>query len=252
MFVFAHVSSTHIDGTRRSAARIRTVMSYLDAFPGDLDAVLVTGDVTDKGLPAEYAGARALLASRHPVLALPGSHDVRGLFRAGLLGDPSGVDCDGPINRVYRSGNAIYVLCDWSIAGRAGGPMANETLAWLGDILDASVGGAPVFVAFHHSPVELGVPNADPARRFGADRLAEVVANRPDVVAFLCGHAHAPVTTTFAGRPLIIAPGVVSGVRLPWEHPGADTCVDPVIPPALAFHVFDDGGRLTTHYRVVR
>ncbi|GCD96961.1 metallophosphoesterase [Embleya hyalina] len=252
MFVFAHVSDIHIDGTRRSAARARTVMSYLDAFPGDLDAILVTGDVAGNGLPAEYVGARTLLTSRHPVLALPGNQDVRGLFRAGLLGDAGGVDSDAPINRVYRSANATYVLCDWLSPGRVDEPPTDETLTWLSSILDASTGASPVFVAFHHPPVELGAPDAEPVRRFHADRLAEVVADRPDVVAFLCGHAHAPVATTFAGRPLIVAPGVVSGARLPWEHPVGDVSVDRTIPPALAFHVLDDAGRLTTHYRVLR
>ena len=32
---------------------------------------------------------------------------------------------------------------------------------------------------------------------------------------------------------------------------GTDGLVDHDLPPALAFHVLDDEGRLTTHYRVV-
>jgi len=57
-----------------------------------------------------------------------------------------------------------------------------------------------------------------------------------------------PAATTFAGLPLLVAPGVVSTVRLPWE---GGPVVDHDQPPMLAFHVLDDDGRLTTHVRAV-
>jgi len=53
--------------------------------------------------------------------------------------------------------------------------------------------------------------------------------------------------TTFAGRPLLVAPGVVSTLRLPWER---EELIDFGPPPGYAFHVLDDDGRITTHYRV--
>jgi hypothetical protein len=64
----------------------------------------------------------------------------------------------------------------------------------------------------------------------------------------VCGHAHTPAASTFAGRPLLVAPGVVSTLRLPWEH---GEVLDHSLPPAIAFHVLDDEWRLTTHYRLV-
>ncbi|MGC0421086.1 metallophosphoesterase [Embleya sp. AB8] len=249
MIVFAHLSDTHIDGSPRAAERTRATMAHLNALPHDLDAVLVTGDIVDHGTPAEYAEARELLASRHPVLILPGNHDVRGPFRAELLAEPA---ADGPINRVHRSAGAVYALCDSSIPGRDDGLIADETLAWLTGVLDETPASVPVFVAFHHPPVELGSPGIDAIRQFGADRLAAVVADRPNVAGLLCGHAHTPAVSTFAGKPLVVAPGVVSCINLPWERADdAAPFVNPNIPPALAFHVLADDGRLTTHFRTV-
>jgi hypothetical protein len=66
-------------------------------------------------------------------------------------------------------------------------------------------------------------------------------------VALLCGHAHTAAATTFAGLPLLVAPGVVSTSVLPFE---SDAIVDLEQPPMLAFHVLHDDRRLTTHYRV--
>ncbi|MEU0940218.1 metallophosphoesterase [Embleya sp. NPDC005971] len=250
MIVFAHLSDTHLDGGPHAAERTRAVLAHLNALPYDLDAVLVTGDIVDNGLPAEYDEARALLASRHPVLILPGNHDVRGPFREGLFDEPAG---DEPINRVHRTaGGAVFALCDSSIPGRADGLLADETLSWLTDVLDETPSTTPVFVAFHHPPVELGSPEIDRIRQFGAERLAEVIAHRPNVAGLLCGHAHTPAATTFAGKPLIVAPGVVSTINLPWERADDDApFVDPKLPPALAFHRLDDEGRLTTHFRAL-
>jgi len=111
---------------------------------------------------------------------------------------------------------------------------------------------APVLVGFHHPPVELGVPYVDGIRQFGEERLAEVAARHPHLVAFLAGHAHTAAATTFAGRPLLVAPGVVSTIKLPWEVPaGSDDVVHLDHAPSLAFHVLHDDHRLTTHYRPV-
>jgi len=143
MIVLAPISDTHLDGSARNADRATRVLRYLNNLPAPVDAVLVTGDIADHGLPAEYEQA---------------------------------------------------------------------------------------------------------IRQRGEKRLAALVHRHPQVVAVLCGHAHTPAATTFAGRPLLVAPGVVSTLKLPWEHGDG---LDHDLPPAIAFHVLDDTWRLTTHYRVI-
>lgn len=241
MLVFAQLSDTHLDGGGRAAERAARVMAYLDGLP--LDAVLVTGDIADHGEPAEYEQAREVLKSRHPVLMCPGNHDVRGPFRKVLL-DDSG---DGPINEVHKVAGAVFAVCDSTIPGRDDGFPGDETLGWLDERLGAEP-GSPCFVCFHHPPVNLHIPYVDGIRQFGEKPLAALIERHPQVVAVLCGHAHTAAVTTFAGRPLLVAPGVVSTLRLPGEDGGV---ADYDAPPGVAFHVLDDEGRLTTHYRTV-
>ena len=256
MIVIAHVSDPHIDEGQRSRERAAAVMRYLETLPFDLDAVLVSGDVTDHGLAAEYVLARDVFTSRRPVILLPGNHDVRGPFRQVLLGEdpvdgPVDGPVDAPINQVHRAPGFVLAACDTSIPGRHDGRLDGGTLAWLRDVLTGTAPGTPVLIAFHHPPVELHVPFIDAIRQFGEQDLAALIEAHPDVVGVLCGHAHTPAVTTFAGRPLLVAPGVVSTLRLPWEHRAApDDHVHLDLPPALAFHVLD-GGRLTTHFRTV-
>lgn len=249
MIVIAHLSDTHLDGGQRSAQRTRTVMYYLEDLPYDLDAVLVTGDITEHALPAEYEQARRLLTSRHPVVICPGNHDRRAAFRQYLLKQPGSA---APINQVHHAAGVVIALCDSSVPGKDEGFLEDQTLAWLEDILAQAPDEVPVLVGFHHPPAPLHVPFVDGIRQFGAERLSALTDRHPNLTAFLSGHAHTAAATTFAGRPLLVAPGVVSTTRLPWEHhahPKDYVHLDQ--PPALAFHVLDDEGRLTTHYRCV-
>ena len=105
----------------------------------------------------------------------------------------------------------------------------------------------PAFLAMHHPPVELSTPHVDCIRLRPEQPLADLVRRHPQVVAVLCGHAHTAAASSFAGRPLLVAPGVVSTLLMPWENGGP---ISYDLPPALAFHVYADG-RLTTHYRAL-
>lgn len=96
----AHLSDIHVVGERygfriesgragpRGNDRLRLVLDRLAAVHADepLDAVLITGDMTDAGRSAEWAEFLDALA-RHPELAartliLPGNHDVNIVDRA--------------------------------------------------------------------------------------------------------------------------------------------------------------------------
>lgn len=247
--MIAHLSDVHIDSGERSVRRTRAVMDHLERLPFDLDAVLVTGDVADHGLPSEYARAREVLTSRHPVLICPGNHDDRAAFRESLLGLPAAVE---PVNQVYRTDGMVLAMCDSSVPGKDEGFLADETLEWLDGVLAEAPREVPVLVAFHHPPATLHEPFIDGIRQFGAERLAALAHRHPHLAAFLCGHAHTAAVTTFAGRPLLVAPGVVSTLRLPWEPASSpQDYVHLDQPPALAYHVLDDEGRVITHYRCV-
>jgi 3',5'-cyclic AMP phosphodiesterase CpdA len=239
MLVIGHLSDTHLGhgsgGSGRALERTRRVMGFLRRCR--LGVILVTGDVTDHGLGAEYEQAAAELTAEVPVLLLPGNHDA---------------DYPFPVNVARRVGGAVFLLCDSSIPGRDEGLLSAETLAWLAEQLSSA--DEPAFVCLHHPPVRLHQPQVDSIMLERAERLAEIVEAHPHVVAVLCGHAHAAAATTFAGRPLLVAPGTVSTLRLPWttdEELTWDNVADLDDVPQVAFHVLDDDGRLTTHYRNV-
>lgn len=239
--ILAHLSDTHFDTGARSEARARQVMAYLEALPGDIDAVVVTGDITHNGLPAEHEqAAKVLMSSRFPVYTCMGNHDGYTPYR-------------WPLNQVHEIGDTVLLLCDSVILGRDDGRLGDATLNWLSSTLDTFT-GRTVLVGMHHPPVELGHPLMDGIKLSGEHQLADLLDAHPNVAAVLCGHAHSPAVTTFAGRPLLVAPGVASSLCLPWEVNGEltwKTTVDYGLPPALAWHIVSGDGRVTTHFRLV-
>lgn len=252
MFALAHLSDLHLRGDAGATERVRVVRDHLGGLLHQVDAVLVTGDVTDAGDPADYAAAVELFAGlgeRLPVLFCPGNHDERTAFRRGLLGADGEGDGDaaGPVDQAYEIAGVDLLLLDSSVPGDPSGELADATLEWLERQLSAS--DRPALLALHHPPAPLGMPALDAIRLRSPERLEAIVRAHDRVAAVLCGHAHTAAATTFAGRPLRAAPGVTSTVLLPWEV-GDRYATSTELPPALAFHLLD-GGVLTTHYRAL-
>jgi Icc protein len=244
VLVIAHVSDTHF-GNEVCDPQPRTdaVMDHLLAMDPRPDVLVVTGDVADHGLPGEYAEARAWLDRWDgPAAVLPGNHDVREAFVAGLgIGTRLVVEVAGSRFVMLDS------LVDADATGRRDeGRLGPDQLAWLDSVL--ADGDRPAYVCLHHPPTTIGLELMDPIRLVDGDALADVLGRHPHVVATLVGHAHTMAATTYAGRPLLIGGGVVSTVT-------ADAEALPTLwydaPPSLALHLVDDEDRVTTHWRAL-
>lgn len=244
MFVIAHISDLHFDGSRLHHARAEAVIDYVNRCADGVDALLVSGDITESGRPEEYAEAARVLQTELPMMLVCGNHDERGAFNAGLLG----ITGTAPVNSTRRVGEVQFIILDSVVPGRSEGELTDETLAWAAEQLRAAGPDTPVVLAFHHPPAIIGMPYMDTIRLHDADGLGELVAAHPNIVGLLCGHAHSGAVTTFAGRPLVLAPGVASTLNLPFEGTG---WVNRGQPPGVAFHLIDDDGRLVTHFRSV-
>lgn len=245
MVVVAQISDLHFNGTEENRSRIAAVLDYVQSTVGHGDpvqALLVTGDLTDDGRPEEYVEAAEVLVGACPTLTLLGNHDDRGAFTAVRDGAAS----TGPVNSVVRLDDLLILGLDSSIPGRAEGRLSDETLEWARAQL-AVAGDVDVLLSWHHPPAEIGLPQMDSRRLTNPASAADLVTEHPNVVGIVTGHAHTPAATVFAGRPLIVAPGVASTLNLPFE---GDGWVNLTQGPGLAFHVIENH-RMTTHFRVL-
>ena len=153
-FLVAQISDPHIgadwDGEDPIAA-LREVVVAVVALPSRPDAVLVTGDLTENGGPAEYATVQELLDPvGAPVHAIGGNHDDRATLRAafGLPGQDA-----APVQWAVDLGPLRLIGLDTNIPGRAGGALDGERLRWLDTEL-ARAPDQPTLLAMHHPPID--------------------------------------------------------------------------------------------------
>lgn len=244
-FLLAHVSNLHLDGTGHTSERATRTVDYLRSLPHPPDALLVTGDITHHATTEQYHEAASLLDLPFPVLVCPGNHDDRAALRQEMLGQtPS----KAPFNQTHDVAGTTVLTCDSTVPGQDGGHLDAATLVWINDTLAALPDDRSALLALHHPPVRVHHPLPDSMRLDNADDLAALLQAHPRVAGILVGHAHTGGATTFAGRPLLLAPGVTWALRMPWE---GEPVVSREQPPGVAFHLLDQTHRLTTHFRAI-
>ncbi|MCH7343640.1 phosphodiesterase [Pelomonas sp. CA6] len=256
MFRLAQLSDLHLVRAGRLCMDRVDTAALLDAALAALrplrpDALLLSGDLSDDGSPASYAGLRERLrALGLPCVLLPGNHDERGALRDAFPEQwPAGTGPGEALCQDRALGPLRVLALDTLRPGRADGGLDSAQLDWLADAL-ARQRDRPTLLALHHPPRALGLPFMDAMRLFdGADALARIVARAPQLLKLLCGHVHRHIETTFAGLPLSVAPSCAHQIVL--GAPGAHEAAWRLEPPGLLLHDWDDGLGLLTHHVAV-
>jgi Icc protein len=210
--VLVHISDTHLlAGQGRlydrvdGAARLRDLLAALERTGRRPEAIVFTGDLTDRGEASAYAELAAIVepvAARMgaQIIWAMGNHDDRAAFRSGLLREPGG---DAPVDRVYRLGGLRVITLDTTVPGVHHGELDEAQLAWLStELAQPALDGT--ILAMHHPPIPSVLDLAVSVELRHQSRLADVLMGT-DVRAILGGHLHYSSTATFAGIPVSVA-----------------------------------------------
>jgi 3',5'-cyclic AMP phosphodiesterase CpdA len=179
------------------------------------DAVLITGDLTDNGRPEEYALLADMLKRTldMPVYVIPGNHDRRENFRAGLAHLP-GVTTDAEfVQYTVEDLSVRLIMLDTVVPGAGHGVLCPNRMAWLEARL-AEQPARPTLIAMHHPPFIIGIGHNDKINLHGCDAFAALMARHPQVTRIICGHHHRPVTVQVGHAIASISPGVAHQVEL--------------------------------------
>jgi Icc protein len=223
-------------------ARVLERVAGLDPRP---DFVWLTGDLCENGTPAEYANLRGRLAGFDlPVAAIPGNHDRRAAFAAGLGPTRVRIGAGDRLDLVVDDQPVRMIGLDTLVEGDSGGRLEPYQLAWLAARL-AEAPDRPTLVFLHHPPFPTGIAFSDATRCAGGDRLAEVVARHPNVLRVAAGHVHRAVHTGFAGTIASICPSVAWAIPLDLV-PDARPRLEPQS-PGFQLHRWQPDAGLVTH-----
>ncbi|MBK0398162.1 metallophosphoesterase [Limibaculum sp. M0105] len=191
---------------------IDRLLGSLDAI-GPLDAVLVTGDVSDDGSAASYDFARAELGRLDlPLLVVPGNHDQRDALRDAFA-DAAPMPREGLIDWVADLPGCRIVGLDTLVEGQGGGRLRVETL----DLLGEAVRGSPheaLVVALHHPPLRTGIRFMDAIGLENSGALAGCLDGASCFVQVVAGHVHGVYHGRVGRWPVSTAPALCSAFAL--------------------------------------
>ncbi|MFC7396413.1 phosphodiesterase [Chelatococcus sp. GCM10030263] len=228
--------------TNAMMRRAVAALLALDPLP---DCVLVTGDLTDCGLPEEYDLVREALADLPmPVFPVPGNHDRRETFAAGLGGLCSKLPATGFQHYTVEDYPVRLIGLDTLVAGEHGGALCPEREAWLAARLGEG-DGRPTLIFMHHPPFLTGIDGMDVMLCTVSPELPELIARHPEIERIVCGHYHRPIVRRWAGTLGFVAPGTAHQVALDLR-PGVENRFI-LEPPGFALHVWRDGVGLVSH-----
>lgn len=227
-------------------AMLRSAVAAIAALDPAPDCVIATGDLSDCGLPAEYAEiADALAQLPMPAFVIPGNHDRREVMRDALAASHRYLTQDRDfLHYVIDDFPVRLIALDTVVAGSHGGEICARREAWLAQAL-AQRRGEPTLVFMHHPPFRTGVPAMDPMMCRTAPSFAQLVARHPQIERIAAGHYHRPIVVRWAGTIGFVAPSTAHQVALDLREGEPTRLV--MEPPGLALHVYRDGIGMVSH-----
>lgn len=174
-------------------ARLNAVIEHINTNHLDVQACVVTGDLTDAGDEASYLRLRQCLDKlKIPFFLTLGNHDRRPNFRK-VFGD-SFFDDGGFVqsSATIADSNRIILLDTLDDAREDGGILCEGRMDWLKAEL-ARDAGVPTLVFLHHPPADLGERYfRDMLLANGQEFLDALKLGNVRHIGF--GHVHFPVS----------------------------------------------------------
>lgn len=164
----------------------------------DIDAIIITGDLSDDGSKWSYNYVDSALSSLNiPILCCPGNHDNS--------------DTMSEQNRYSYITEKKYYLNDWkfifldsTIKSMAKGLLNPSELEYLKSELKEQI---PTIICFHHPPLEPGGwLNRKPLEN--REDFNSIIATETHVKLVLYGHIHSSMQTTIDNTLYCSAPSI--------------------------------------------
>ena len=249
-FKLAQLSDTHVvrknsvlgNGIDSNQALRAAVYHIIKA--DDIQGVLISGDLVERGEIYEYFELRNILdplMGLKPIYLMLGNHDVRDNF-LGLFRDYPFINHANKQWGVQYSVNLTdthtLIVLDTLKEGRDAGYLSSDKLIWLDRTLELHRDKS-VLLAMHHPMIDVGNSMMNQMNLVNHSDLAAILHKHNNVMRILCGHVHRNVNGLFGSIPVQVCPSTAFAypVNLNENNVG-DLCRDD---PGYVVHEIADG-----------
>lgn len=251
--LIAQLTDLHVRPVGKPASRVAETnmltaraLRALASFTPRADVLLLTGDLTECGLDAEYIHLAQMLRRfvSIPVFAIPGNHDRRGPFREQLAHLPGVTSDPHYVQYAIDDYPVRLVMLDTLVPGAGHGDLRGEQLEWLDRTL-AAVPDKPTLIGMHHPPFVCGIAHMDRIALRNREAFAEVIARHRQVDRIVCGHNHRSIVARLGPAIVSIAPSVAHQAELALGP--RDPAAFMLEPPAFQLHRWTPDDGFVTH-----
>ena len=210
-FTDTHVSAPGVLHFGRDSSRyLADAVAAVNALDPKPAYVIVTGDLVDYGVDAEYVVFGSVMETLAvPYYVIPGNHDQRDTMRALLPPQTYGYTT-GPRSRFVVDAGPVRLIALDTKRGRhwPGAELTRDDLAWL-DATLAAEPTRPTVVAVHQPPFSSGLPYLDAFGFRRARSLRKILAKHANVGRVIAGHIHHIVRATWEHATMLTGPSSV-------------------------------------------
>ncbi len=203
-----------------------------------VDAILVSGDLADRGERGAYEKLRDGLESlKTPAFCIPGNHDEPDIMRS--------VFGDGCVRFVdfQAFDDWVIVFLSTQAPQRVDGYLSSDELMRLDEHL-GKFADKHVLICLHHHPVPIRSSWMDAMRLSNPEPLFEIMDRHTNVAAIIWGHIHQEFESERKGVRLLGSPSTCVQFK-----PGAEQFDPTDLPPGYRWlHLLADG-RIETGIR---
>ena len=188
---------------------INEILRKQDYF-GQIEGLLVTGDISDDGSIDSYLSAHEKLIKLNvPILVIPGNHDLRKPMREVFNEHVEFSINSSQFDWVFKYEETVIIGLDTLVEGENFGFLEKTSLEFLSNQLSIH-NGSDIILLIHHPPINTGIYFMDKIGLKNNSELSECLKATSRPVRILCGHVHGVYHGLLGIHPVVSAPSVCS------------------------------------------
>jgi 3',5'-cyclic AMP phosphodiesterase CpdA len=188
---------------------INEILSKKDYF-GQIDGLVVTGDISDDGSMESYLSAYEKLSKLNvPILVVPGNHDLRDPMRKVFHENVQFSKNSSQFDWVFEFDETLIIGLDTLVEGENFGFLEEKSLDFLSHKLSNN-SGSDLVLLIHHPPIKTGIYFMDQIGLTNTGDLSECLKATDRPIKILCGHVHGVYHGLLGIHPVVSAPSICS------------------------------------------